>query len=65
MKAPFGQALVATFRKILFVFLQTLQNAAITRLHCRTYLLHIFDADKLISFNFPPAYQPLLNDLLT
>ncbi len=65
MKAAFGQALVATFREVLFVFLQTLENASITRLHCRTEPLHIFDASKLISFSFPPTYQPLPDDLLT
>lgn len=65
MKAAFGQALVATFREVLFVFLQTLQNAAITRLHCRTDPRHIFNAGKPISFRFPPAYQPLPDDLLT
>lgn len=47
------------------MFLQTLQNPAITRLHCRTEPLHIFDAGKLISLGFPPAYQPLPDDLLT
>ena len=65
MKAPFGQALVATFREVLFVFLQTLQNATITRLHCQTNPSHIFDAGKFIFFSFPPACQPLPNDLLT
>ena len=47
------------------MFLQTLQNASITRLYCRTDPLHIFDAGMLIFFSFPPAYQPLLHDLLT
>lgn len=47
------------------MFLQTLQNAAITRLHCQTESLHIFDAGKLVSLSFPPAYQPLSDDLLT
>ena len=47
------------------MFLQTLQNAAITRPHCRTDPLHIFDAGKLIAFGFPPTYQPLSDDLLT
>lgn len=61
----FGQALVATFREVLFVFLQTLENAAIAWLHCQTDPLHIFDARKLISFSFPPANQPLFDDLLT
>ncbi len=65
MKAAFGQALVATFREILFVFLQTLENAAIARLHCQADSLHIFDASKPISFSFPPAYQSLPDDLLT
>ena len=47
------------------MFLQTLQDAAITRLHGQTDPLHIFNAGKLISFRFPPAYQPLPDDLLT
>ena len=47
------------------MFLQTLQNAAITRLHGLTDSFHIFDAGKLIPFSFPPAHQPLPYDLLT
>ncbi len=47
------------------MFLQTLQDAAVTRLHCRTDPLHIFNTGKFISFRFPPAYQPLPDDLLT
>ncbi len=65
LKVAFGQALVATFREVLFVFLQTLQNAPVTRLHGQTVPLHIFDAGKLISLSFPPAYQPLPDDRLT
>lgn len=65
MKAAFGQALEATFREVLFVFLQTLQNTTITRLHRQTDPPHIFDAGKFIFFSFPPAYQPLPDDLLT
>ncbi len=65
MKAAFGQALVATFGEILFVFLQTLQNSAITRLYCKTEPFHVFDTGKLISFSFLPPYHPLPDDLLT
>jgi hypothetical protein len=56
--------LVTTFGKGLFVFLQTRQNAAITRLYGLTDSFHIFDAGKRISFCFPPAHQPLPHDLL-
>jgi hypothetical protein len=65
LKAAFGQALVATFREVLFVFLQALENEAVARLHCQTEPLHIFDAGKLISLSFLPAYQPLPDDRLT
>lgn len=47
------------------MFLQTLQNAPITGLYGQADPLHIFDAGMLIFFSFPPAYQPLLHDLLT
>lgn len=46
------------------MFLQTLQDAAITRLHRQTDPFHIFNASTPISFRFPPAYQPLPDDLL-
>ena len=36
LKTAFGQALITTFRKILLVFLQALQDTPITRLHCKT-----------------------------
>lgn len=64
MKPPFGQALVAAFRQVLLVFLQTVQNTAVARLHCRAEPFHVFDAGKLIPFGFSPAYQPLPDDLL-
>jgi hypothetical protein len=65
VEAAFGQALVASFGEVLFVFLQTLQDTAITRLHGQTDSLHIFDTGKSIPFSFPPMHQPLPYDLLT
>lgn len=65
MKTAFGQTLVATFRESLFACLQTSQNAAISRRHCRTVPLYIFNAGKLIAFSLSPANQPLPGDLLT
>ena len=65
METAFGQALVASFGEVLFVFLQTLQDTPITRLHGQTDSLHIFDTGKPIPFSFPPMDQLLPYDLLT
>lgn len=65
LKPPFGQALIATFGKVLLVLLQALQDTIIGCRYRAAKPFCIYNTRSLIPVGFFPTHQPLLHDLLT